>query len=85
MALTEDTTLESIEVLSDCTLIAKEVTVIRRDGAEVARSERRWALMPGDPLEGQDERIVKLAGSLWTPEMIAARLATIAKPEAAQT
>ena len=78
MALTEDIQLESIEVLVDGTLIAKEATRILRDGLEVARSERRWALMPGDPLDGQPERLVSMARALWTDEMVAGRLASMA-------
>lgn len=81
MTLVEDVQIESIEVLSDFTIIPREVTRILKDGAEVARSERRWALMPGDPLDGQPERIVAMAGALWTDEMISNRLALIALPQ----
>jgi hypothetical protein len=81
MALTEVVEVESIEVLSDGTLIPREVTRVLRDGVELARSERRWALMPGDPLDGQPERIVAMAGALWTDEMISNRLALIASPQ----
>lgn len=75
MVLTEDVQLESVEVLEDCTLIAKEVTRILRDGLEVARAERRWALMPGDSLEGQPARLVAMADVLWTADVVRARMA----------
>lgn len=77
MALTEDIQLESVEVLEDCTLIAKEVTRILRDGLQVARADRRWALMPGDSLEGQPARVVAMAETLWTPDVIRARMAAM--------
>lgn len=88
MALTEDVTLESVEVLEDLTLIAREVTRILRDGLQVARAERRWAVMPGDSLEGQPARVVAMAEALWPPAALVRRadvpVAVESGPEAAQ-
>lgn len=83
MALTETVELDSIEVLADCTLLVKETTTVLRDGLALARTERRWALMPGDSLDGQPERVVVLARSLWTDDVVRARLDSILRGDAA--
>lgn len=83
MALSEQTAVESIEVLEDEGLIVKEVTRVLRDGVEVARTERRAAFMPGDPIEAQAPKLRALAALLWTPAVVAARRDAMAAAEAA--
>ena len=65
---------DSIEVLSDGSLQIREAIVIVRDGAidpAYPKRYRRYVLSPGADLAGKDQRIVAVAQSVWTAEVIA--------------
>lgn len=50
----------------------RRITRIIEDGKEISKSYHRHVLSPGDNLEGQDERSVKIAQAIWTPEVVEA-------------
>lgn len=74
--LTEQTiSNDRIEVTADGSLQIREATVIMRDGAldeNYPAKYHRYVLRPGDDLTGKDGRIVAVANSVWTPEVIEA-------------
>ena len=49
------------------------------DGVSISESYQRWTLNPGDNLTGQDPKVVAIANAVWTPEVIAAYKAELAK------
>lgn len=76
MSISEQTiAADSVEVLADGSLQVREATVILRDGAvdpSYPRKYHRYVLAPGADLAGKDPRIVAVANSVWTPEVVAA-------------
>ncbi|AIB11783.1 hypothetical protein ABAZ39_07175 [Azospirillum argentinense] len=71
--LTESRELLSVKIVPPVSLEVCVVTVVRRDGAEIARSERhRYVLEPGDDLSEELPVVVAQAQALWTPEAVAA-------------
>lgn len=63
--------IDRIEVLESGHIQVRRVTRIMEDKKEIGKSYHRWTLSPGDTLEGQDEKIVKIAGVAWTDEVLA--------------
>ena len=61
----------------------REDTVITDDGNEISRSLHRKVLQPGDPLDGEDARVVSVANAVWTDEVVAAYQAAQAAAEPA--
>ena len=55
------------------------VTIIEEDGAEIARSNHRKVLAPGDSTSGNTAEVIAVAAAVWTPEKIAAKEARFAK------
>lgn len=83
MALTEQLNpADYIGVTVNGSLEIREATVILRDDVEIARSHHRYVLAPGDDLTGKDPRIVAIANTTWTLEVIAAFKDAQAKAQA---
>ena len=57
----------------------RQITRIMEDGKEISKTYHRHALNLGDDIEGQDERTKKIAQAIWTPEIITAYKAAVAK------
>jgi hypothetical protein len=76
MALTEQRIPDDrIEILNDGSLQIREATVLLRDGVvdtSFPPKYHRYVLHPGDDLTDKGDRIVSVANSVWTPEVIAA-------------
>ena len=72
MALTEENTIDSIEVLENGQMQVRLVNRIYRDGLFLSQSYHRYVLSPGDDLSGQDERVTAIALVVHTPAVIAA-------------
>lgn len=64
--------IDQIEILRDGTLQVREADLIMEDGEEIAKTYHRHVLTPGDDLNGEDERVVAVAGVIWTAEVIEA-------------
>ena len=80
MALTEKTIIDLIEVLETGILQVREATIIERDGVEISRTFHRYIASPGDDMTNADTKVQVIANAIWTPEVIAAYQALIAKP-----
>jgi hypothetical protein len=73
----EEHTVEDdrIEVLADGALQIREATVILRDGAidpSYPKKYHRYVLTPGADLIGKSQRIVAVARSVWSDDVVAA-------------
>jgi hypothetical protein len=72
MALTETVSIDRIEVVSDWTIQVRQVTVIEKDGVQVARTFHRWSLTPDMDINGQEQKVQDICNVAWTNEVKAA-------------
>ena len=84
MALEKQTLVGSIGVNENGTINVRTDTVILDDDVEASRSHSRKALAPGDPLDGEDARVVSVANAVWTDEVVAAYQASLPAEPAAE-
>lgn len=80
MALTERNVIDKIEVLENGIIQVRRADIIERDGAEISRTYHRWTLTPGQDISDQEQRVKDIANAAWTPEVIAAYLASQPAP-----
>ena len=88
MALTEKTVIDKAELLADGQIQVREARVIMDGDQEIARKFHRYVLDPGtddqakvsEKAAGREGvNVVAAAQALWTPEVVAARKAEMAK------
>ena len=72
MALTEDTVIDSIDVLLDGQIQLRRADRIFRDGVEVSHTFHRHVVSPGDDLALEDPRVAEIGTVVHTAEVIAA-------------
>ena len=72
MALTENTSIDRIEVVTDWNIQVRQATVIERDGQFVSRTFHRWVLTPDSDISGQEQKVQDIANAAWTDEVKAA-------------
>jgi hypothetical protein len=77
MALIERKTIDKMEILENGKIQVREATIIEKDGVEIHRSFHRHIVYPGQDLTGQDPKVVAVANSIWTQEVIDAYLASL--------
>lgn len=82
MALSDQTIVDAITVRETGHIEVRTLTVIYRDGVEMARSLHRHVLAPGDELSDQDPRVRAVADAVWTPELIDAYRASLGQQPA---
>lgn len=70
MALEERSVVDKVEVLLNGTIQIRRRDQILRDGEEVTATYHRHVISPGDNLDSEDPRVVAIANSVWTPEVI---------------
>jgi hypothetical protein len=69
MALTENTRIDQIEVVSDWNIQIRQATVIERDGQFVSRTFHRWVLTPDMDISGQEQKVQDICNAAWTNEV----------------
>ena len=69
MALTENTSIDQIEIVSDWNIQVRQATIIERDGEFVSRTFHRWVLNPDSDISGQEQKVQDIANAAWTPEV----------------
>ena len=69
MALTENTSIDQIEIVGDWNIQVRQATVIEKDGVQVARSFHRWVLTPDSDISGQEQKVKDICNAAWTPEV----------------
>jgi hypothetical protein len=72
MALTEESIVDSINVLPDGQIQVRTATVVKRDSVEISRTFLRHVVAPGDDLNSQDARVKSVGEAVHTAEVIAA-------------
>ena len=72
MALTEDSIVDSIDVLPDGQIQVRKANRVFRDGAEISKSYHRHVVSPGDDLSKEDSRVSEIGAVVHTDEVIAA-------------
>jgi len=72
MALTENTSIDQIEIVGGWNIQVRQATIIEKDGEQVARNFHRWVLTPDDDISGQEQKVQDIANAAWTPEVKAA-------------
>lgn len=70
--LTKHQNADCISVESDGLISVRLVTCIMEGDSEVTRSFHRITLTPGSDLSDQDPKVVAIAETVWTPEVIQA-------------
>ena len=72
MALTENTSIDQIEIVGNWNIQVRQATTIEKDGVQVARTFHRWVLTPDMDISGQEQKVQDIANAAWTPEVKAA-------------
>ena len=72
MALTEDTIVDSIDVLPSGQIQVRKANRVFRDGTEISKSYHRHIVSPGDDLALEDPRVAAIGVVVHTAEVIAA-------------
>jgi hypothetical protein len=72
MALTENTTIDQIEIVGSWNIQVRQATVIERDGQFVSRTFHRWVLTPDMDISGQEQKVQDICNAAWTDEVKAA-------------
>ena len=72
MALTEDSIVDSIDVLPDGQIQVRRANRIFRDGVEISKAYHRHVVAPGDDLSKEDSRVSDIGAVVHTAEVIAA-------------
>ena len=72
MALTENTSIDQIEIVADWNIQVRQATIIERDGEFVSRTFHRWVLTPDIDISGQEQKVKDICNAAWTNEVKAA-------------
>ena len=70
--LTEQSVIDQIEVTQNGIVQVRRANLVLKDGAEIAKTYHRHVLAPGADLANEDAKVVAIAKTAWTPEVIAA-------------
>ena len=76
MSLTETKVIDQITVTENGTVLYREATRILKDGEQIAQTYHRTSLTPGQDLTGQPTNVAAIATTAWTPEVVAAYIAS---------
>ena len=69
MALTENTSIDQIEIVEQWNIQVRQATIIERDGDFVSRTFHRWVLNPDSDISGQEQKVKDICNVAWTPEV----------------
>lgn len=72
MALTENKSIDQIEIVGDWNIQVRQATVIERDGEFVSRTFHRWVLNPDMDISGQEQKVQDICNAAWTPSVVSA-------------
>jgi len=72
MALTENISIDQIEVVRDFFVQVRQATIIERNGEFVSRTFHRWVLTPDSDISNQEQKVKDICNAAWTDEVKAA-------------
>jgi hypothetical protein len=67
MALTENISIDQIEIVGGWNIQVRQSTIIERDGEFVSRTFHRWVLTPDMDISDQEQKVQAIANAAWTP------------------
>ena len=70
--LTEQSVIDQIEVTQNGIVQVRRANLVLKDGEQIAKTYHRHVLAPGADLANEDAKVVAIAQTAWTPEVIAA-------------
>ena len=79
MALSKETVVDQITVTENGIVLYREATRIMEDGEQLSQTYHRTSLTPAQDLTGQPANVVAICNVAWTPEVVAAYQAQVAK------
>lgn len=79
MAITKEKVIDQITVTENGIVLYREATRIMEDGEQLSQTYHRTSLTPGQDLAGQPANVAAICNVAWTPEVIAAYQAQVAK------
>ena len=79
MSLTKTTVIDQITVTENGIVLYREATRIMEDGQQLSQTYHRTSLTPAQDLTGQPANVVAICNVAWTPEVVAAYQAQVAK------
>ena len=85
MAITKEKVIDQITVTENGIVLYREATRIMEDGEQLSQTYHRTSLTPAQDLTGLPANVVAICNVAWTPEVVAAYQAQVAKnalPEA---
>ena len=65
MALTEKKTIDQISVDNTGVVFVREASIVENDGAEVAKTYRRWSLTKGQDVSDQTQQVQDICATAW--------------------
>jgi len=72
MALTENISIDQIEIVGGWNIQVRQATIIERDGEFVSRTFHRWVLTPDSDISDQEQKVKDICNAAWTDEVKAA-------------
>lgn len=66
----EENTKFQMEILEDGQIQIRKITVILRDGIEIAHNYHRHVLEPGQDTAKEADRVKAVAATVWTKEVV---------------
>ena len=81
MALEKQTVVDKIEVLENGTLQVRSATRVLEDGEVLSSSFHRHVLHPDADTTNEDAKVVAIAETVWTPEVVTAYEEMVAERE----
>ena len=79
MPITKSTTVDQITVTENGSVFYREATRIMEDGQQLSQTYHRTSLTPAQDLTGHPANVVAICNVAWTPEVVAAYQAQMAK------
>ena len=78
--LTEQTIIDKMEILEDGQIQVRKARVIYDNGVEISRTFHRHVIDPGRDVAADqpDGRVKRVAGAVWTKDVVDARKAKLA-------
>ena len=79
MSLIETKVIDQITVCENGIVLYREATRILKDGNQISQTYHRTSLTPAQDLTGHPANVVAICNVAWTPEVVAAYQAQVAK------
>jgi hypothetical protein len=68
MALTKEEIVEKVEVVGEFkTIQVKIVSIIKEDGVEISKTNKRYTIQSNEDITNQPEGVIIIAEAVWTP------------------